>query len=351
MAAQVPDSESSKSDAKTKASAEETPPETYSDLISTLPVRGGWVMPLVLYQNYWLNPARLKHIIPIKEHYKPRSDDIILATYPKCGTTWLKALAFAITTRSRRRHTFSAAAADDHPPLLTQLHPQELVAHLETPNPAAGDLAAIDKLPSPRLLATHLPLSLLPPAVSTCGCRVVYLCRQPKDVCISLWHFGNGMLRGGGTARSSPVQLDASVSMFCEGISPFGPFWEHYLEYWKESLARPQQILFLKYEEIVSDPVKIVETLAGFFAVPFTEEEKRIGVPEEVVRLCSFEVLSGLESNRSGDVTRGDDLVIGKSMFFRKGKVGDWENHMSKEMSQKVDDVLEDKFKGSGLVF
>ncbi|CAN6292055.1 unnamed protein product [Urochloa humidicola] len=55
--AQVP-SESSKSD--TKTSSDEAPPESYGDL----PTRGGWVKPLVLYQNYWLNPERLKHIIP-----------------------------------------------------------------------------------------------------------------------------------------------------------------------------------------------------------------------------------------------------------------------------------------------
>jgi hydroxyjasmonate sulfotransferase len=72
---------------------------------------------------------------------------------------------------------------------------------------------------------------------------------------------------------------------------------------------------------------------------------------EEVVRLCSFEMLSGLEPNQAGDVARGDSIVIGKSMFFRKGKVGDWEDHMSKEMAKKLDDVMEDKLKGSGLVF
>ena len=43
---------------------------------------------------------------------------------------------------------------------------------------------------------------------------------------------------------------------------------------------RPQKVLFLKYEEIVSDPVKVVKSLAGFFYVPFIEEEERGGVPQ-----------------------------------------------------------------------
>ena len=46
-----------------------------------------------------------------------------------------------------------------------------------------------------------------------------------------------------------------------------------------ESMVRPQKVLFLKYEEIVSDPVKVVKSLAGFFYVPFIEEEERGGVP------------------------------------------------------------------------
>lgn len=332
--------ESTKTPTSAADEAHAQPKSSYSDLVSTLPARGGWVS-LVQYHDYWLNPGRLQHIIPVKELYKPRADDIILATYLKCGTTWLKALAFAITTRGRHRAAF--AAASDHP-LLT-VHPQEAVPHLEVHTPGQG-LADIERLPSPRLLGTHLPLSLLPPAVSTAGCRVVYLCRQPKDVFVSLWHFVRDM-RGG----RSPVDMDAALSAFCEGVSPFGPVWEHYLEYWKESLARPEQVLFMRYEEMAADPVGAVKTLAGFFAVPFTEEEERGGVPEEIVRLCSFEMLSGLESNRTGDLDCGDNTVIGKSTFFRKGKVGDWENHMTQEMGNKVDHVLEEKLKGSGLVF
>nr|TKW32259.1 hypothetical protein SEVIR_2G156600v2 [Setaria viridis] len=112
--------------------------------------------------------------------------------------------------------------------------------------------------------------------------------------------------------------------MFCEGFSPYEPFWEHYLEHWKESLARPQEVGGW-YEELMSDPLEVVRILASFCSVPFTKVEERRGVPEEV--------------------------LLRKQMFFRKGMVGDWKNHMSREMGRKLDDVVEDKLKGSGLVF
>ncbi|OEL18541.1 hypothetical protein BAE44_0020439 [Dichanthelium oligosanthes] len=89
-----------------------------------------------------------------------------LVTYPKCGTTWLKAMAFAIMSHSH-------CGFADHP-LLTQ-HPQQLVPSIEILDPGS-DFADIEKLPSPRLMATHLPLSLLPSAMTSFGCRVVYLC-------------------------------------------------------------------------------------------------------------------------------------------------------------------------------
>jgi len=82
------------------------------DLIRTLPTREGWSQPMVLYKNYWCRPHLVGNIMLLQDTFKPRRDDIILATLPKCGTTWLKALAFTITNRSR--YSFS-----DHPLLIS----------------------------------------------------------------------------------------------------------------------------------------------------------------------------------------------------------------------------------------
>ena len=45
---------------------------------------------------------------------------------------------------------------------------------------------------SPRVLATHLPYSLLPSSVISeerSGCRIVYIFRDPKDSLVSYWMF------------------------------------------------------------------------------------------------------------------------------------------------------------------
>jgi hypothetical protein len=206
------------------------------------------------------------------------------------------------------------------------------------------DHTDIEMLPSPRLLATHMPMSMLPPAATLRGCRIVYLCRDPKDTLVSRLHYENRVVQG------CNLSMENAFGMFCEGFSPYGPFWDHCLEYWKESLARPTNVLFLKYEEVMSNPVQAVRALAKFLGVPLTEEEESSGVAEEVVRLCSFETLTGLQVNQVGGVDRGNKVYIDNSVFFRKGRVGDWTNHMSQEMGEMLDRIVQEKLQGCGLV-
>lgn len=55
--------------------------------------------------------------------------------------------------------------------------------------------------------------------------------------------------------------------------------------------------------------------------------------------------MAGLEVNKTGKLHTG----FPTNMFFRKGVVGDWENHLSPEMTKRLDRIVEEKLKGSGL--
>ncbi|VAH40879.1 unnamed protein product [Triticum turgidum subsp. durum] len=295
---------------------------------------------MIQYKGFWFKPMILEGVLLASRAFTPRADDVVLATQPKCGTTWLKALAFTVTTRSC--HGLGA----DHP-LLT-CHPHHLVPYIEILGAAGGHVVDLGVLPSPRLLATHMPMSLLPPETRSLGCRVVYLCRDPKDTLVSRLHFENKLAAQRGGAGPS---MDDAFGMFCEGFSPYGPFWDHCLEYWEESMARPDTILFLKYEEIKLDPARVVRRLASFLGVPLTEQEESFGVADKVARMCSFETLTGLEVNQVGGVSHGNRVHFDNSVFYRKGEVGDWVNHMSREMGEKLDRIVQQKLHGSGLVF
>ncbi|XP_039821061.1 cytosolic sulfotransferase 13-like [Panicum virgatum] len=272
--------------------------------------------------------------------FAARPSDIVVATLPKSGTTWIKSLLYA--TVHRREHPPQAAG---HP--FNSYGPHECVKFLEIQiytgrNTSADDL---DELPDPRLFATHVPFVALPAAVVSSGCKIVYMCRDPKDTLVSLWHFVNRLRVSKGL---QPLPVETAAALFCDGMSTYGPYWDHVLGYWRAHLARPDRVLFLRYEEVWRDPPAHVRRLAAFVGLPFDVEEEEGGVVDAIVRLCSFEHMGGLEVTKSGKT----ELVIGaveNSSFFRRGGVGDWANHLSPEAARRIDAITEARFKGSGL--
>ncbi|XP_054782711.1 cytosolic sulfotransferase 5-like [Prosopis cineraria] len=110
------------------------------------------------------------------------------------------------------------------------------------------------------------------------------------------------MLRPETTENNS---MEDSLEMFCRGVSLFGPFWDHMLGYYKESLERPEKVMFLMFEELKSEPVRVLKDLAEFMGYGFSEEEDKSAVVGNILRLCSFENLSNLEVNKTGKLSTG----------------------------------------------
>ncbi|KAB2032972.1 hypothetical protein ES319_D05G415900v1 [Gossypium barbadense] len=138
---------------------------------------------------------------------------------------------------------------------------------------------------------------------------------------------------------SSPQHSPTSVSMY-------GSYWDHVLGYWKASLERPDKLMFLTYEDLVEDTVLYLKKIAEFMGYPFSSEEQQQGVPENIVQMCSFENLSGLEVNKIGKHREGQgNLEFENNIYFRKGKVGDWKNYLTTEMSQRLDQRTLQKLK------
>lgn len=305
-------------------------------LLQTLPSDqfGNTPHHLFQYNGFWYLIRLLNSLLSIQQNFQPDPSDILLATHPKTGTTWLKALAFALMNRSQY-----SPSSTDHP--LLRDNPHDLVPFLEI------DLYIKDKEPdlsrfaAPRLFSTHAPFSSLPGLVKSSKCKIVYMCRNPKDTAVSLWHFANK-----GKPKDNQIPLEEIVNKFCQGMIAYGPFWDHVLEYWKASQEMPHNgVLFLKYEEMKEQPGEQLRRLADFLGCPFSEEEETNGQVEEILSLCSFERLSKLEVNQKGKVSLG----IEKHCFFRRGQAGDWANYLSEEMIEKFDRITEEKFHGSNL--
>ncbi|KAL4307975.1 hypothetical protein GQ457_01G035050 [Hibiscus cannabinus] len=311
--------------------------DEFQQLVHSLPKEEGWVSgSLYLYQGFWWSSLALKPMISFQTHFQAFDSDVIVATFPKCGTTWLKALTFSTFYRDR-------FARDEHPLLAST--PHQLVRHLEYDvyiNNPCPDLENICVY-KPRLLATHVPHASLPTSIKDSKCKIVYICRNPMDMFISLWFFSNKLR----DENQESLSLDKVFDKFCRGIHSLGPFFDHVLEYWNASQENPDKILFLKYEDLKEDMNSQLKHLAMFLGVPFTEDEERQGVVEEIAKICSFEKLKELEVNNKGLHTSG----IPHKDFFRKGKVGDWSNYLTPSMVERLEKLIQDKLDNSGLTF
>ena len=197
-------------------------------------------------------------------------------------------------------------------------------------------------LSPPQLFHTHFPFTSLPQPVIDSQCRIVYICRNPKDVFVSFFFFSQ--------AKSPSLSIEEEFEQFCKGVCVCGPFRDHILGYWKASLDSPKRVLFMKYEDLKRDSSFHVKELAEFIGCPFSPEEETQGLVHEIIKLCSFENLSNLKANKIGALSVRD-ISIRNDTFFRKGEFGDWKNHLTAEMADSLDRIIEEKFKGSGLTF
>ncbi|XP_060204912.1 flavonol 3-sulfotransferase-like [Lycium barbarum] len=294
-------------------------------ILSELPKERGWLSDQHVrqYNGFWYPTVILQGLIALQQnHYKPKPNDVLIASYPKSGTTWLKALLFSITNRAK--YNFNT-----HP--LLSSNPHVLVPHLE----GYAFKHPTNPTPNSSLMQSHLAFNSLPES----NCKIVYVFRDPKDVLASLWHFVQKLR----PKDLPPISLPEAFDQFTKGCSPFGPFWDHVMGYYKASLEFPKRVFFLKYEDLKKDPIFHAKRLAEFLGQPFSLKEESEGIVERITELCSFEKLSNLEVNKDG--TRAGFFIptIANNTHFRQGKVGDSENHLSREMIEVLDEITKQK--------
>ena len=87
------------------------------------------------------------------------------------GTTWVQEIVYLLKNNLNFEKAKEKVLEDRFP-------------YLEYPYPG---IHSVEKMPSPRLIKTHLPLDFLPDDVLS-G-KVIYITRNPKDTLVSYYHF------------------------------------------------------------------------------------------------------------------------------------------------------------------
>ncbi|XP_053326936.1 sulfotransferase 1C1-like [Spea bombifrons] len=259
--------------------------------------------------------------------FQAREDDILVATYPKAGTTWTQEIVDLILQEGDAEKASRA-------PCFVKVPFIDLIL----PKPMKSGLELAEELKSPRLLKTHLPIELLPPSFWEKNVKVVYVARNAKDCMVSYFHFQR-MNQG----LPDPGSWNDYFSTFLAGQVPWGSWFDHVIGWWK---ARDKhQILFMFYEDMIEDPMREIRKLVKFLGRDLSEEAL-----EKVKHHSSFQEM---KANPMTNFSTLPSVVFDQSVspFLRKGTVGDWKNHFSVAQNILFDEEYKKRMEGVDLTF
>ncbi|XP_046391228.1 sulfotransferase 1C4-like [Ischnura elegans] len=182
---------------------------------------------------------------------------------------------------------------------------------------------------SPRMLKSHLPLSLLPPNLLE-TCKVVYVARNPKDVAVSLY-YQNRLLKDIGFEED----FDHYWDLFQRDLVLWAPFWSHVEEAWQ--LRDHPNLLFLFYEDMNKDLESGIQKVAKFLNKSLSKAEV-----DKLVDHLSIESFRKNPSMSQPAYHLQGMVREGEPGFIRQGKSGSWKTEFSPELNEKADKWIEE---------
>ena len=255
--------------------------------------------------------------------YRPRDGDVIVVSSYKSGTTWVQTIALRLV----------APELDD--PAVTEVSPW-----LESPTaPLGAVVEALDRQNHRRVVKTHLPLDGLPhfPHV-----RYVVVCRDARDVFMSLWnHYRNLIRYPRLAAPNHPDRVGPPLPRCPTDIRQFWrdwitrgwfeweregyPFWSnlrHTRTWWE--WRHLQNVRFVHYNDLLTRPLEEIAGLAQYLDVDTDRDE--------VARIAESVTFRAMRERAERLLPVGHALFRGgPSVFFHKGVNGRWRDVLSSE--------------------
>lgn len=254
------------------------------------------------------------------EGFEPRSDDIVIATYPKCGTTWMQQIVSLLIHKSPEPRTLPHQAA--------WLEMRHLTTHAEA-------LAAIAREPSPRSIKCHMPLDGVPVFDEV---KYIHVARDGRDACMSYHNhclaFTPGALARQDVAgladpwlaapapRASQDPREFFLAWIGQGSMPgesdgrpYLSFFNFELTYW-QARSRPNMLL-VHYNDLKSDLAGEMRRIAAFLGIEISE-----ALWPALVEAASFAAMKA-----AGDILlphAGHIWEGGADRFLHKGTNNRW---------------------------
>jgi aryl sulfotransferase len=260
------------------------------------------------------------------QHYRPRPDDIVIATYPKCGTTWMQRIVSLLVFQTTE------------PMPIMQISPW---LDRRFPQPLEVVIALMEAQQHRRFLKSHLPLDGLPFHDDV---RYIHVARDGRDACISFHHharsFNEQMMRNldksgndDETIGRPYPHIDADPAQFFHqwitqgevpGDSDGSPSMSffHFEKSWWAGRTRPN-VLLVHYNDLKADLLGEMERVAKFLDISVASQDWPSFVEE-----ASFEAMRRESETLISAIA---PIFTEGSQFFFKGTNERWRNVVSEE--------------------
>ncbi|XP_003922822.1 sulfotransferase 1C3 [Saimiri boliviensis] len=260
-------------------------------------------------------------------NFPARPDDLILATYPKSGTTWMQEILDMIQNDGDVEKCKRGNSLERCPFL-----------EFKFPHKEKKNLEIALEMPSPRLIKTHLASHLLPPSIWKENCKIIYVARNAKDCLVSYYHFHRMT-----PLLYDPQNLEEFYEKFMSGKVICGSWFDHVKGWW--AAKDTHQILYLFYEDIKKNPKQEILKILKFLEKTLSDD-----VINKIVHHTSFDVMKyNPMANQTSVPSHVYDNSISK--FMRKGMPGDWKNHFTVAMNEDFDKYYEKRMAETTLTF
>ncbi|XP_062859334.1 sulfotransferase 1B1-like isoform X2 [Trichomycterus rosablanca] len=245
--------------------------------------------------------------------FQPDPSDLLIATYPKAGTTWTQEIVDLLLHDGDAEVCKRAPTAVRIPCL-----------EIQFPPPVPSGLDVLKTMKPPRVIKTHLPIQLVPKGYWENKCKVIYVARNAKDNLVSYYHFDRM-----NQTQPEPGPWDQYIHKFMRGKLSWGSWYDHVKGYWREKENR--NILYLFFEDIKENPRQEILWIMRYLDLSLPDD-----IINKIVQLTSFEVM---KDNLMTNYTFIPKTVLDSSISpLRMGKVGDWINHFTPAQSEMFDE-------------